>query len=93
MPKPGKPIKETLVLCRPNAFLTATKTINQLFQHFSNNFVNKKENGDLIEMICDFIEDENGNMIFMKIRSCKMSGHKSIYDDWVTSKIYFANQP
>ena len=38
--------------------------------------------------MCDFIEDENGFEIFLKVRSCETSGPKTHHANWLTSSAF-----
>ena len=54
--------------CMPSAFPTAVKMVDYVYNIYSQNYVKLSESGPIIDLVCDFVQDQDGRMHFLKIK-------------------------
>ena len=62
------------VVCRPTAFPSAYESTQSLYRFFCQQFVSQNLYGNIDDFVCDFVEDENGLVYFLKIKSYSTAG-------------------
>ena len=60
--------------CMPSAFPKAVKMIDEIYNLYSQKYINLAENGQIIDFACEFVEDQNGTMYFLKIKDYMLAG-------------------
>ena len=71
--------------CMPSAFPKAVKMIDEIYNLYSQKYINLAESGPIIDFTCEFVEDLNGTMYFLKIKDYMLAGKERIQPKWVLS--------
>jgi hypothetical protein len=74
--------------CRPGAYPTVLPSMDELIKLYTAQIINVKEQGRISHLICDYIEDDQGKMYFLKINSYKLTGKLEFDKDWKLSADY-----
>ena len=56
----------------PSAFPSACKMVDEIFKMYSQNYVKLSDSGPIVDFVCDFVEDQNGVMYFLKIKEYEL---------------------
>ena len=70
------------IKCMPNAFPNAVKIVDKLYKTFNQMFFGSQNQ---IEIRCDFIEDQNGLLYFLKIDKVKVIAKSDMPRTWILS--------
>ena len=61
--------KVSFYKCMPGAFPAAMRMVDNIYKIYSQTYVKLSEQGPIIDLVCDFVQDQNGIMHFLKIDS------------------------
>ena len=46
--------------------------VDEIFKMYSQNYVKLSDSGPIVDFVCDFVEDQNGVMYFLKIKEYEL---------------------